>query len=212
VFIPEKEVMMPNRTFFCVFLFSLMLTVTPCVHYSNADNKATSPPKPGSLALSKDYLIGAGDVLGLEVWKDPNLTRNLVVLSDGKVNVPLIGEVIAADRTISDLKKEMEKRLSKFVPDPVITLEVKECNSLFIYVLGRVNSPGRFALDSSVNVLQGLAMAGGLNPFANRNQIKIFRTESGKKRVIPFRYDDVTKDELTEDNIDLKRGDVIYVP
>jgi len=162
--------------------------------------------------LPQDYLIGAGDLLGLEVWKDTTLTRTLVVLADGKVNIPLIGEVSVANRTIAQVKKELEERLSRFVPEPVLTLEVKQCNSLFIYVLGRVNSPGRTALASTVNVMQALAIHGGLNPFANQNGIKIYRTENGTQRVMSFHYDEVTKRDRVGENVDLMRGDVIFVP
>lgn len=165
-----------------------------------------------AFANSRDYVIGAGDVLGIEVWKDPSLTRTVVVLADGKITFPLLGEVVAGGRTVATLKKEIEERLSRYVPEPVLTLEVKQCNSLFVFVMGRVNNPGRSSLASSVNVLQALAMAGGLNPFAKRNQIKIFRTEEGRTSVLPFNYDEVTAGLKLDDNIELKRGDLIFVP
>ncbi len=205
--------MMQNIFFGLIILLAGALAAPRESAASPVGEKDAFPPAAvASAASGKDYLIGPGDVLGLEVWKDPNLTRTMVVLADGKVNVPLIGEINAADRTIADLKKELEKRLTHFIPDPVVTLEVKQCNSLFIYVLGRVNNPGRFAVASSINVLQGLAISGGLNPFAKRDQIKIFRSEHGKTRIIPFHYDQVTQEEQIEDNIELRRGDVIVVP
>ncbi|HEX2767943.1 MAG TPA: polysaccharide biosynthesis/export family protein [Geobacteraceae bacterium] len=204
---------MNTRVFGFILFLSALLTVIPSAIASQTAAKEISPsPANTSAIVGKDYLIGAGDVLALEVWKDPNLTRLLVVLADGKVNIPLIGEVSVANRTITDVKKELEERLSRFVPEPVLTLEVEQCNSLFIYVLGRVNNPGRTALVTTVNVLQALAIHGGLNPFARRNQIKIFRSENGKQRIIPFHYDEVTMEERVEENIDLMRGDVIFVP
>jgi polysaccharide export outer membrane protein len=205
--------MMYTRVFGFVLFMAALLAVMPSAGASETAAKEISPPPATSSATTvKDYLIGAGDVLGLEVWKDPNLTRTLVVLTDGKVNIPLIGEVSVANRTIADVKKELEERISRFVPSPVLTLEVKQCNSLFIYVLGRVNNPGRTCMVSTVNVLQALAIHGGLNPFAKRDRIKIFRSENGKQRIIPFDYDEVTKDERVDLNIDLMRGDVIFVP
>jgi polysaccharide export outer membrane protein len=204
---------MSTRIFgFVLFLAVAMAAMLSAGASQSAAREVSHSSSQTSPIVGNDYLIGAGDVLGLEVWKDPDLTRSLVVLADGKVNVPLIGEVTVVDRTIADVKKELEERLSSFVPKPVLTLEVKQCNSLFIYVLGRVNTPGRSALASTVNVLQALAMHGGLNPFAKGGDIKIFRTENGKKQIIPFDYDEVTKDGRIEQNIDLKRGDVIYVP
>ena len=159
-----------------------------------------------------EYLIGPGDILGIEVWKDPNLTRTVVVLPDGKIVFPLVGELTAAGRSVESLRKEITGRIAAYVPDTVLTLEVKQVNSQFIYVLGRVNSPGRPQSTGNVNVLQALAMAGGLNPFAKRSDIKIFRQEGGQTRIIRFNYDDVTSGERLADNIELKRGDVLFVP
>jgi polysaccharide export outer membrane protein len=160
---------------------------------------------------AKNYLIGPGDMLGIEVWKEPSLTRTVVVLPDGKITFPLIGEVVAGGKTVSALKKEVEDQLIRFVPELVLTLEVRQ-PSLFVYVLGRVNIPGRSQLSSNVNVLQALATAGGLNPFAKREQISIFRFKNGNTTVIPFNYDAVTAGQGLEGNIELMRGDVIFVP
>lgn len=177
--------------------------------------RAAEPQLPGAalpVAVARDYLIGSGDLLGIEVWKDPSLTRTVVVLPDGKIIFPLIGEIVAGGRTVSAVKKEIEERLTRFVPEPILTLEVKQSNSLFVYVLGRVNTPGRSQLPANVNVLQALATAGGLNPFAKRDQIKVFRFENGSTTILPFDYDLVTAGRQLEENIELKRGDVIFVP
>jgi len=158
------------------------------------------------------YQIGPGDVLSIEVWKDPVLTRLVTVLPDGKIAFPLIGEVVAEGKTVSQLKKEVEGRLARYVQDAVITVEVRQMNSLQIYVLGRVNAPGRTILNANTNVLQALAIAGGPNAFANRSRIRIFRQEGGKTLVLPFDYDDVTAGKNMESNILLRRGDVVFVP
>lgn len=162
--------------------------------------------------IDRDYTIGPGDLIGIEVWKDPTLTRTAVVLPDGKISMPLIGELQAGGRTVATLKKEITEKLSQFVPEPVLTIEVKQCNSMHIYVLGRVNTPGRSTLVSNINVLQALAMAGGLNPFAKSDQIQLFRYENGTTMIFPFDYDAVTRGKNLTENIELKRGDVIYVP
>lgn len=158
------------------------------------------------------YLIGPGDVLAIEVWKDPNLTRTVVVLPDGRISFPLIGELHVADKSVQQLTKEIALRLARYMSDTELTVEVKQSNSMLIYILGRVNNPGRNLLSSKVNVLQALAMAGGLNPFAKKDQIKIFRKEGGATKILPFSYDDVTNGTRLTDNIELKRGDVIFVP
>ena len=174
--------------------------------------KVEGAPLPAAINGGKEYLIGPGDLLGIEVWKDPSLTRTVVVLPDGKIIFPLIGEVQAGGRPVAALKKEIEERLARYVPEPVLTLEVKQSNSLFVYVLGRVNNPGRSLLTTNVNVLQALATAGGLNPFAKRDDIRVFRFNGGKTTVIPFDYDEVTTGRRLEMNIELQRGDVIFVP
>jgi polysaccharide export outer membrane protein len=162
--------------------------------------------------FGSDYFIGPGDILEISVWKEEALTKQVVVLPDGKISFPLIGEVQAAGRTLPDLKQEIGKRIVKYAPKEEVNLEVKQVNSMLIYVIGRVNQPGRFVLNTNVNVLQALSIAGGLNPFAKRNDIKIFRREGTATKVLPFRYDQVTNGENLEQNITLQRGDVIVVP
>ena len=158
------------------------------------------------------YKIGPGDVLNIEVWKDPVLTRLVTVLPDGKIAFPLVGEIAAEGKTVSQLKKEIEGKLARYVQDAVITVEVRQMSSLQIYVLGRVNAPGRSILSANVNVLQALAIAGGPNAFANKSRIRIFRQEGANTVVLPFDYDDVTAGKNMESNILLRRGDVVFVP
>ena len=163
-------------------------------------------------AAGQDYVIGPGDVLEISVWKEEALTKLVTVLPDGKIQFPLIGEAMASGWTVAQLKKEIETRLARFVPDPVLSVSVYQMNSLNIYVVGKVNKPGRFALNANADVLQALAMAGGLNSYAKRSQIKVFRKQDGKTKIFDFDYDDVTDGEKLEQNIQLVRGDVIVVP
>jgi len=160
----------------------------------------------------KGYIIGPGDVLLISVWKVEDMTKEVTVLPDNKISFPLIGEVVAGGKTVVQLKKELEDKIRRFVPGPNLSVMVQEVNSMLIYVIGRVNDPGRFVLNTNVNVLQALAMAGGLNPFAKRNKIKIFREKGDKPEIFKFRYDDVSQGTHPEQNIRLKRGDVIVVP
>lgn len=159
-----------------------------------------------------DYTIGAGDVLVISNWKDESLTKEVVVLPDGTFSFPLIGVVRAEGLTISELKAEVEKRIKKYVPEPVLWVSVRAMNSSYIYVLGRVNNAGRYPLNCTMNVLQALAMAGGLTPFADGDKIKIIRAHQGTPTIISFRYNDVVKGKNLEDNINLRRGDIIIVP
>ncbi len=159
-----------------------------------------------------DYKIGSGDVLVISVWKNEDLTREAIVLPDGTISLPLIGKIDAADRTVDELSQELVEKLKPFVNNPVIAVSVKAINSLNIYVIGRVNMPGRFALFSNVDVLQALSMAGGPNSYADKKNIRIFRKENGNTVSIKFNYKEVTEGIHLEQNIMLKRGDVIVVP
>ena len=164
------------------------------------------------LLTGEPYLIGAGDVLDISVWKDEAQTKTVAVLPDGTISFPLIGQVMAEGKTVSQLKEEIRQKVSQFVPDPVLTVIVHQVNSMQIYVIGRVNNPGRFLLSTNVNVLQALTMAGGLNPFAKREKITVMREELGDTTIFKFNYDEVATGENLQQNIRLRRGDVVVVP
>ncbi len=102
-----------------------------------------SNPRQAATVADADYIIGPGDQIGISVWRDENLTRTVVVLPDGKIYFPLIGEIVAGGKTVSQLKQELEKKLSRYVSDTGVTVEVKQSNSMIIYVIGRVNAPGQ---------------------------------------------------------------------
>ena len=181
---------------------------------ANSTSAATDAA-PAIAGVDATYLIGAGDVLSISVWKDEALTKDVVVLPDGVISFPLIGLLRAGGRTIPQLKAEIWEKISQYVSEPVLNVEVKQVNSMLVFVIGRLNMSsvsGRLILNANANVLQALAMAGGLNTFAKRNSIKIFREEGGKTLIFPFRYDEVVEGKRLEQNIELKRYDVIVVP
>lgn len=193
-------------------LACLMVAALPAGAQVKKAETAREAAQEAASPVGTDYLIGPGDILEISVWKEEALTKAVVVLPDGRVSFPLIGQVQAADRTVADLKQDITKRMVKYAPKEEVNLEVKQVNSMLVYVIGRVNQPGRFVLNTNVDVLQALAIAGGLNPFAKRNQIKIFRKVSGMTLTFNFNYDDVTDGGKLQQNITLKRGDVIVVP
>ena len=133
------------------------------------------------------------------------------MLPDGTITFPLVGRLVAGGKTVEQLKQEIEKRLNRFVPEPELTLIVQQVNSMVVYVLGKVNRPGYFPLKMNVDVLQALAMAGGLNIFADPSDIRIFRKTRDKSMVMIFNYQSVTEDNYLEGNIMLQAGDVIVV-
>jgi len=158
------------------------------------------------------YLLGPEDVLKVAVWKDEHLTQETVVRPDGMITFPLIGDVAASGRTAEDVRSEIARRLTKFLPNPNVTVTVLKVLSYRIYVLGRVNKPGEYQVGHHTDVLQALSMAGGLTPYAAENDIKIIRRNGTDEQVFPFRYGDAQKGKELRQNILLQRGDVVMVP
>ncbi len=188
----------------CVIRQADGLAAEPSVQFRHTDSK----PSP----FETNYVIGPGDVLDISVWKEAALTKLVTVLPDGNISFPLIGEVKAEGLTIKQLMQKLEDKLRRFVPHPNLSVAIHEVNSLQIYVIGKVHNPGRYIINTNLNVLQALAMAGGLNPFAKKNKIKIFRETSQGTEIFEFRYGDVTEGKHLDQNISLVRGDVIVVP
>jgi polysaccharide biosynthesis/export protein len=187
-----------------------LLLVSLCLFFLSGALAQAAPEE--TAAPAGDYIIGPGDVLDISIWKDEALTRSVLVLPDGKIAFPLIGILTASGKTLPELKKEIEGKITQYVTDPVLSAEVRQVNSMIVYVIGRVNNPGKFILNANINVLQALAMAGGLNPFAKKGDIKVFRQDGAKTEIFPFDYDDVVDGSRLKDNIELKRGDVVVVP
>lgn len=158
------------------------------------------------------YLLGPEDVLKIAVWKDEQLTQETVVRPDGMITFPLIGEVAASGRTAEDVRNEIAKRLTKYLPNPHVTVTVLKVLSYRIYVLGRVNKPGEYQVGHHTDVLQALSMAGGLTPYAAENDIKVIRRNGADEQVFSFRYGDAQKGKDLRQNILLQRGDLVMVP
>ncbi|MBA4369024.1 MAG: sugar transporter [Desulfobacterium sp.] len=175
-------------------------------------NAATEYPAGSGVTADPEYVIGHGDILNIDVWKDDALAKQVTVLPDGRIAFPLIGEITAGGKTVAQLRREIETGLKRFVPDPILNVEVEQVNSMLIYVIGKVNQPGRFILNTNIDILQALAMAGGLNPFAKQDSIKIFRKTDQETSMYHFNYDEVSEGKQLSQNILLKRGDVIVVP
>jgi polysaccharide export outer membrane protein len=174
-----------------------------------ADDKAAAPAGSDTTA---DYLIGPDDLLDISVWKEETLQSKVVVRPDGKISFPLVGEIMAMSYSVSDLQKEITQRLRKFIPDPVVTVVVEKVSAYKIYVIGEVKSSGQYQVGQYLDVVQALALAGGLTAYAAENKIKILRRENGVETVIPFEYGKIKAGEALKQNIILKRGDVVIVP
>jgi polysaccharide export outer membrane protein len=162
-------------------------------------------------ASSEEYKIGAGDVLDISVWKNADLSRTVIVLPDDTIRFPLIGEIKVGGQPVAWVEESIKSSLEKYIPDPVLSVSLTQTGSLVIYVIGKVNSPGKFALNDNIDVLQALAVCGGLNTFAKEKEIKIFRKHSDGTTIFNFNYDAVSEGLDLEQNIMLQRGDVIVV-
>lgn len=161
---------------------------------------------------SQNYTVQPGDVLHVAVWKEEDLTQDILVRPDGHFTFPLAGDVNANGKNAQQITKELETKVKKYIPDPVITVSVVQILGNKIYVIGKVNAPGEFIMSHDIDVMQAMSMAGGASTFAGLNKMKILRRVNGKQTAIPFRYADVEAGRNLEQNILLQPGDVVVVP
>lgn len=173
---------------------------------------AAFPAVTGAQPTTGSYVIGPEDVLEISVWKEETLQREVLVRPDGWVTFPLIGDVKAAGRTPGQLTDEIRVRLTKYIPDPVVTVSVKIIAGNKVFVIGRVNKPGEYVIGRYIDVLQALALAGGLTPFAVEKKIRVVRKRDNKETVFLFNYAEVKKGKNLDQNITLQGGDVVVVP
>ncbi len=164
------------------------------------------------LQQEKPYIIGCGDKLQLLVWGHEELTTTSIVRPDGKISLPLVGDIQAEGLTVEELKKELNKRMSEYIHEPALSILVTEVGSLKIYMVGEVTRPGEYDLVSYTTVLQAIAMAGGFTDFARKSKIQIIRTQGAEKIKIKFNYKEVVKGKHLDQNIPLRPGDIIVVP
>ncbi len=158
------------------------------------------------------YRIQPGDVLTVSVWKETELQSEVIVRPDGGVSFPLAGDMHASGGTVDELRRMIDERLRKYIPDPVVTVSVKAPAGNRIYVVGKVNKPGEFLLSRPLDVMQALALAGGATPFADVNEIRILRRDGSRQTALRFEYSDAEHGRRLEQNILLQSGDTVVVP
>jgi polysaccharide biosynthesis/export protein len=158
------------------------------------------------------YTLGPEDAIEVSVWKEPELTRELVVRPDGKISYPLVGEIQAAGLTVNELQQEISRELEQFVTVAEVTVILLKAQHYKLYVIGQVAKPGEYIVGRPTNVLQALAMAGGLTPFASPRAIRILRQVQDREEIYPFNYHAVTRGYSLEQNMILLPGDVVMVP
>jgi len=167
-----------------------------------------------SLIVTPDYIIGPEDVLEITVWRNQDLSKIVAVRPDGRISLPLIGDVVAVGKTPTQLTEEISVKLKEYKENPQVSIVMREVNSYSIFVLGEVGKPGRYPLKSKTTLLQGITVAGGFTQTAARNKLVVFRFGDGGHGDERFKasYDDIVLREGSNQNIELQPGDTIVVP
>ena len=205
----------------CILISGTLLAQTDAAKNTNNSAKPAAPPVPadpnpsGSAvpAHNDTYIIGADDVLSINVWKEQEVSRTVPVRSDGKISLPLAGEVQASGETPLQLEKILAAKLQSFISEPEVTVIVTEIKSQKFNILGLISKPGTFPLTSSLTVLDAIALAGGFRDFAKQKSIYILRKNpNGGESRLPFNYKEVIKGKNMEQNIRVQPGDTIVVP
>jgi polysaccharide biosynthesis/export protein len=167
---------------------------------------------PAAAVVSADYVIGADDVLSIVFWRDKEMSGDVVVRPDGHISLPLINDIRAAGYTPDQLRGELIKAAGKYLEDPNATVVVKEIKSRNVYILGNVGKPGKYPLTAAMNVMQLIALVGGLSEYADSENIQIIRATTGTPEQLKFNYKEILRQKRPEQNVLLKPGDTVVVP
>jgi polysaccharide biosynthesis/export protein len=210
-----------SSIYFCAMCSVLLLPAGAAAQ----QRPAPSQPPPSSAAMAAreegtaatavlptGYVIGASDVLSVVFWRDKDMSADVTVRPDGNISLPLLNDVAAAGYTPDQLRTKLVEAASKYIEDPNATVVVKEIHSRNVYVTGNVAKPATYALMGDMTVLQLIALAGGLQEYADAKNIVVIRNENGRPMYHKFNYKDVVKQKHVEQNIVLKPGDTVVVP
>jgi polysaccharide export outer membrane protein len=179
---------------------------------TSVQSTTTSADKPADKPHDNSFVIGNDDVLAINVWKEPDISRSIPVRSDGKISLPLVGEVQAAGLTPLMLEKDIATKLKSYIAEPEVTVMVEQVNSQKFNILGQVAKPGTYVIANSPTVLDAIALAGGFRDFAKRKSIYVLRHGATGDTRLPFNYKDVSQGKNMAQNIKLQPGDTIIVP
>jgi polysaccharide export outer membrane protein len=191
---------------FLITLFTVVLCTFAPLRAAADDDKKLVPQAPG---LVDEYRLASGDKLRIEVYRDTQMSQSVQVRPDGKITLPLIGDLDATGRTPIELRDVITKQLKEYMTNPVVTVIVVEATAATAYVMGEVNHPGAITLQGPLTVLQALAVAGGLKDFANTKNIRILRRSPMGVQTIAFNYKDAIRGSTP---VYLRPGDTVVVP
>lgn len=207
-----------------VLLFSIVVpsgmwaqNALPANTKSDAPVAVAAISQPVSAEVSKphddSFVIGANDVLAINVWKEPDVSRSVPVRSDGKISLPLAGEIQASGLTPLKLEQDIASKLQSYISEPEVTVIVQQINSQKFNILGMVSKPGSYSLTNSSTVLDAIAAAGGFRDFAKQKSIYVLRRNpNGIESRLPFNYKDVVKGKNPDQNVKLQPNDTIVIP
>ena len=180
---------------------------------SNSEQPSQGGTANSQKSLHDDYVIGPEDVLAINVWKEPEISRSVPVRLDGAISLPLVGEVQAGGKTPMQLEREITKKLQAYISEPEVAVIVQEMRSKRFNILGQVEKPGSYLLANSTTVLDAIALAGGFRDFAKEKSIYVLRKNpDGTELRLRFNYKDVIKGKNIEQNIRLEPRDTVVVP
>jgi polysaccharide export outer membrane protein len=184
----------------------------PAQAVPGTETPAPAPARTPDDGTPSDYVIGAEDVLGILVWREPDVSGDVTVRSDGRITLPLLGDLPAAGQRPEALAEHIRDLAAKYLTDPNVTVVVRQINSRKAFITGEVAAPGVYPLSSPLTVMQLIALAGGLKEFADQRAIRIMRMEDGRTKTIAFNYKWILEGKRLEQNILLKPGDTVVVP
>ena len=198
-----------------LLIFCLAVIGTIGAGQAAADEKKNAAAKQtwSAKVSSNDYRIGAGDILEITIWKEPDLSREeVLVRTDGKISFLLLNDVQAAGLTPLEMKRNMEVGLKEFISNPFVTIAVRSPASQQIYILGEVLNTGEYPLTKNLTVLQAFALAGGFTEWASKKEIILMRKEGDKEKIYRINYKNIIKGKDLSQNLKLKADDTIIVP
>lgn len=202
---------MANKSYWVLLMAMMGLVISGCVVGEPQVVVSPGPPEEG-------FRLGPEDVIAVVVWRNPDLSQAAVVIRpDGKISMPLIGDIQASGLTADELARELTEQYKEFKENPAVSVSVQAVNSYNFFVLGEVNGAGKYPLKSYTTILQAISMAGGFTEFASRNSIQVVRSitnEDGEHQEIriPVQYDALLSENGADYNFVLRSGDTIIVP
>jgi len=185
-----------------VFIFLLVFAIVPLAVCD----------EPAGGVQREPYKIGVEDELIINVWKEDDVSRKVWVRPDGRITIPLVGEVSAEGKTTTELTEILTDKLKEYFTDPIVTVTLLETNSYAVYLLGKVKAPGYMRLRSPKTLLQIISMAGGFEEFADTDNIAIMRRQDDKTIKIPVDFDEIISKKSKASDLLLQRGDVVIIP